>query len=203
MRLRLGIVALLVVVSACASSAAAGRHCRPAGAATLASSPQARVYSWHGGVYGCSFSGGRSFRLGGAARALRGTSVDPVVVAGNSAADGVSRFGVDTVMTSLVVRRLTDGKQLADFAVTRSGVVEGVESVSSMVLKGDGAVAWIGVAHSLVGHGEVIEVHAADASSSGDRLLDSGPQVAPQSLRLHGSTITWTRGAATRKATLR
>jgi hypothetical protein len=154
-------------------------------------------------VYGCSFSGGRSFRLGSTARALRESSVDPVAVAGNNAAYGVSRFGVDTVRTSVVVRRLTDGRQLAEFAVTQTGVVEGIEAVKSLVLKGDGAVAWIGLAHSIARHGEAIEVHAADASSSTDRLLDSGPQVAPQSLRLHGSTITWQHGAATRHATLR
>ena len=155
-------------------------------------------------MYGCSFSAGRSFRLGSTARALRETRVDPVAVAGHDAAYGVSSFGVDTVRTSVVVRRLADGKQLGEFAATGTGVVEGVGSVSSLVLKGDGALAWIGVARSLVGHGEAIEVHAADtSSSSADRLLDSGAQIAPGSLRLHGSTITWKHGAATRHATLR
>ncbi len=182
--------------------------CGPVGAPTLASGSQARVYSRHGEVYGCSFVHGRSFRLGSTARSLHESRVQPIVVAGADVAYGLASFGVDTVNATVVVRRLTDGKQLVDLSATRSGVVEGFESVTSLALTRSGAVAWIGVARSIVAHRQVIEVHAADAtasasgSASGDRLLDSGPQVAPASLRLHGSTLTWQHGSATRHATL-
>jgi len=213
---RLGIAALLVVLASCGSSAAApggspaspsattsARHCGPSGATTLASSSQARVYSSGGGVYGCSFAAGRSFRLGSAARSLHEGRVAPVVLAGSDVAYGLATFGVDTGRTGVVVRRLTDGTQLADFASTQAGVVEGFQSIGSLVVKRDGAVAWIGVERSIVGSRQVVEVHGAPAGASTDRLLGSGAQIAPSSLRLHGSTLTWRDGGATRHATLR
>ena len=193
---------------------APARHCGPAGATTLAASSQARVYAWRGGVFGCSFAHRRSFRLGSTERSLREDAVSPVALAGSDAAYGRSNFGIDTVMSAVAVTRLTDGKQLADFAATSIGRPEGVQSVASVVVKRDGAVAWIGTDHSLVARGrDVVEVHAVDAaalpmpsvppSPTAGRLLDSGPQVAPGSLRLHGSTLTWKHGAAVRHATLR
>jgi hypothetical protein len=169
----------------------------------VASSLSARVYSWHGGVFGCSFAGGRSFRLGNVARSLREARVQPVVVAGSNAAFGLSSFGVDTGSTQVVVRRLTDGKRLKGFPATRAFVVEDFQTVGSLAARSDGAVAWIGVVRSIVGGRQAIEVHAADGSASTDRVLDTGAQIVPGSLQLHGSTLTWRHGAATRHATLR
>jgi hypothetical protein len=155
-------------------------------------------------VFGCSFSGSRSFRLGSAARSIRESRVSPVAVAGNYAAYGLSNFGVDTVRTDLVVRRLTDGKQLRDFPAVRTGVVEGFQMVGSLAIKSDGAVAWIGTEHSIIGHGRALtEVHVAVASASADRVVDSGPQVVSDSLRLHGSTLSWKHGTEIRHAALR
>jgi hypothetical protein len=202
-------LALLAVLVSCGTSAAssgtapARGHCGPASATALASSLRARVYSWHGGVFGCSFAGARSFRLGNTARSIREARVQPVAIAGNVAAYGLSSFGVDTIGTEVVIRRLTDGKRLRDFPATRAGVVEGAQSVGSLAARGDGAVAWIGVERSILGGREAIEVHAADGSASADRVVDSGAQIAPGSLRLRGSTLSWRHGAATRHATLR
>jgi hypothetical protein len=207
-KLRAGMIALPAVLIACGSSMASGvspahLRCGPAGARTISSSGQARAYSCHGDVYGCSLPHGRSFRLGSTARSLHESRVQPVVIAGADAAYGLASFGVDTVSATVIVRRLTDGRRLVDFAATRSGLVEGVQSVRSLALNSNGAVAWIGVAHSIVAHREVIEVHAvASGSGSADRVLDSGPQVAPTSLRIHGSMLTWRHGATTRHATL-
>jgi hypothetical protein len=208
-RVRALIVALLGALTVFGPSAASGRspappRCGPVAAPTIASSGQARVYAWEGGVYGCSFAHGRAFRLGNTAEALHQSRVQLVVVAGADAAYALASAGVDTVSATVVVRRLTDGSRLARFAATRSGLVEGVRSVTSLALKSDGAVAWIGVAHSIVAHRQVIEVHGASASAaaSANRVLDSGPGIAPQSLRLHGSTLTWRHGHATRHATL-
>ena len=211
MKLRLGILALVATLTACGSSAAssgtaassASRHCGPTGASTLASSSQARVYSWHGGVFGCSFAGGRTFRLGSAARSIRESQVTPAAVAGNDAAYGLSDFGVDTVRAGVVVRRLTDGKQLQDFPATNRNVAEGFQAVRSLAVKSDGSVAWIGAVRSIRGGQGLIEVHAAAASASTDELLDSGAGIDPTSLRLHGSTLTWKHGATTRHASLR
>jgi hypothetical protein len=61
-------------------------------------------------------------------------------------------------------------------------------------------VAWIGSEHSIVGHRSAIEVHAD--GSGGDRVLDSGPNIDPASLRLHGSQLSWVDGGATRHAAM-
>jgi len=153
-------------------------------------------------VFGCSFARGRSFRLGSATRSIQESRVDPVAVAGNYAAYGLSNFGVDTVRTDVVVRRLSDGTRLADFPATRAAVAEGFQSVGSLAVRSDGAVGWIGSERSIMRRGQSIEVHSAGAAASADRVLDSGSQVVPQSLRLHGSLLTWKHGAATRHATL-
>jgi hypothetical protein len=207
-RLRAGIVAVVAGLTVWGPSAAWGtspgpRRCGPRAAPTIAASRQARVYAADGGVFGCSFVGGRSFRLGNTAEALHQSRVQLVVVAGADAAYALSSFGVDTVSATVVLRRLTDGRRQEQFAATSSGLVEGFQSVTSLALKSDGAVAWIGVANSIVAHREITEVHAdASASGSANRILDSGPGIAPQSLRLHASTLTWRHGQATRRATL-
>ncbi len=202
---------LLAFLASCGSSAAssstvaapAAGHCGPAAATTLASSSQARVYSWHGTVFGCTYPQGHPIRLGSAARSIREARVSPVALAGVDAAYGLSNFGVDTVRTDVVVRRLTDGKQLRDLSATKAVGAESFQSVGSIAVKSDGSVAWIGIERSIVAHRGAIEVHAADASAAVDRLLDSGTQVVPTSLRLHGAMLSWVNGGVTRHATLR
>jgi hypothetical protein len=158
------------------------------------------VYVLHQVVYGCSVARGRSFRLGRAERALSESRVGPVAVAGNVAAYGLQSFGVDTVRASVVVRRLTDGAQVKQLGATRAVGAEAFESIGSVVVNASGAVAWIGSEHSIVGHRSAIEVHADGAG--GDRVLDSGLNIDPASLRLHGSQLSWVDGRATRHATL-
>jgi hypothetical protein len=201
------IVALVVVVacgSAVAESAgstAAATRCGPASAKTLAGDGRVRVYALHQVVYGCSAARGRSFRLGHASRAVAEARVGPVAVAGDLAAYGLQSFGVDTVSTTVVVRRLTDGTEVKELRATHAVGAEAFQSIGSIAVLANGAVAWIGSEHSIVGHRSAIEVHAAGAG--GDRVLDSGPNIDPASLRLHGSRLSWVDGGATRHATLR
>ena len=124
-----------------------------------------------------------------------------MIVTGELSAYALQRCGVDTGATLVIVRRLSDGKQLRSFAATSTGLPEGFQSVRSLALKSDGAVAWIGLVSSVVGRRRVIEVHKADANRAAV-TLDSGPAVDPGSLRLHGSRLSWTHGTATRSATL-
>lgn len=211
-RLRPCVVALLAFLASCGTSSAnspstqpttATHHsCGPANATTLASSAAARVYSVNQVVYGCSTQRGKTFRLGHATRSIMESRVGPVAVAGNDAAYGLSNFGVDTVRTSVEVRRLTDGAVLRDLPATTGVGPEFFQSVGSIAVRSDGAVAWIGSVGSIIGHGrDVIQVRAADAS--GERKLDSGHGIDASSLRLHGSTLTWRRGGVTRHGTLR
>jgi hypothetical protein len=143
---------------------------------------------------------GRSFRLGHASHALAESQVGPVTVAGDLAAYGLQSFGVDTVSASVVVRRLTDGTEVKQLRATRAVGPEGFQSIGSVAVLANGAVAWIGSEHSIVGHRRAIEVHAA--GTGGDHVLDSGPNIDPASLRLHGSQLSWVDGGATRHATL-
>ena len=206
------IVAALVVLGACGSSAArsepdaVGAHvsqCGPASARTLAANSVARVYVVRQTVYGCSNRTGVRTRLG-----VRSSScvdnhlIGLVIVLGDLAAYGDETCGVDTGTTSVIVRRLSDGRQLSsDRAMTGVLPAESYQSVDSVAMKSDGAVAWIATASSIVGHARAtVEVHAAD--KRGRRLLDSGASINAQSLALRGSTITWKHGGVTRSATL-
>jgi hypothetical protein len=162
----------------------------------------ARVYQFGGAVYGCAFAGDRSFRLGNATQTLRESRVGPVAVAGDVAAYGLTAFGIDTVRAQVVVRRLTDGGQLESFPATSTAGVEPFQSVGSVVVESDGAVAWIGRETSIIARGrELVEVHAA--AGGHQSVLDSGAGIVPASLRLRGSTLTWRHDGATRRATLR
>ena len=200
-------ILVLVVLAACGllaanspGSAAAGTRCGPASAKTLAGDSRVRVYVLHQVVYGCSVARGRSFRLGRAARALSESRVGPVAVAGDLAAYGLQSFGVDTTRTLVVVRRLTDGTQVKELSATRAVGPEAFQSIGSVAVNASGAVAWIGSEHSIVGHSSATEVLIDGAG--GERVLDSGPNIDPASLRLHGSRLSWVDGGATRHATL-
>jgi len=199
-------VALLAFLASCGPSSASSTptqgKCGPGNATTLASSPQARVYTLHQVVFGCSVARGRSFRLGHGTRSIRESRAGPVAIAGDLAAYGLARFGVDTVMADVVVRRLTDGAVLKDLPATKRPGPQSFQSVGSVVVKTDGAVAWIGSQTSIIARGRGgIEVHAASGSS--DVVLDAGSGIDPGSLRLNGSKLTWRRGGVTRHATLR
>jgi hypothetical protein len=65
------------------------------------------------------------------------------------------------------------------------------------VLQSGGSIAWIATVQSIIGHRKNNEVHA------NGKLLDSGSGIAPSSLRLVGSKLTWRDGSAIRSATLR
>ncbi len=94
-----------------------------------------------------------------------------------------------------------DGKRLMSFVATTNPLgPESYQSVDSLVLKSDGAVAWIGVASSIVRHGNDIEVHKTEQHAQ--VLLDSGPGIDPSSLRLRRSVLTWKRANLTRQAGL-
>jgi hypothetical protein len=125
-----------------------------------------------------------------------------VAVAGSFAAYALTSFGVDTVTTVVVVRNLSSGKRLRDVAATTKVLPESFQTVDGIVVKADGAVAWISSVSSVFSHGSAtVEVHRAD--SRGATLLDSGRAIDPRSLRLSGATLSWRDGSSARKATLR
>lgn len=153
-------------------------------------------------VYGCSDVTGQTHRLGSAGFCNNSDRVGAIALNGAMAAYGVERCGVDTGTTLVVVRRLTDGKLLRTAPATAEVPgPESYQSVGSVVVKPGGAVAWIGEAQSIIRHGTmVVEVHRADRH--GQAELDQGAGIAPGSLRLNGSRLTWTHSGRQRSTTL-
>jgi hypothetical protein len=205
MSFRFALLATAVALAACGASAAgsssaAGPVCGPASAHTLAMSRQARVYSSGGSAFACSV-GKASIRLGSRQSCIGTPLIGPVTVTGALAAYGSETCGVDTGSTLVIVRRLTDGHELCGVPATGPGGPESYQAVESVVLKGDGAVAWIGTGHSLGARHRLTDVWRADRH--GTTRLDSGLAIQVHSLRLKGSTVRWRNGAETRSAALR
>jgi len=209
-RSRSAFAVLVLVLVGCGSSQAssrsraqaAGDGCGPASARTLAADSVARIYDTGASVYGCSTTSRRRFRLGSSSSSLREGRVGPVALAGAEAAYGLAFHSVDTGSAEVVVRRLTDGKVLhTAAAISRPAGPESFGSVTALVVKGDGAVAWIGEGSWSVGRGHEIEVHRLD--SRGQAELDHGAGIAPSSLRRHRSRLTWAHSGRQRTATLR
>lgn len=179
---------------------ATGSHaCGPAGAHTLASNHVARVYVVHDVVYGCS--GSQTSRLGGGAHDFR-DRVGPVALAGSVTAYGVTSSGIDTITGSVIVRRLSDGKQLRKLPATTLPLgAEFFQAINSIVVRTSSAVAWIGSATSIGMRGHR-DVEVLKADSHGEGRLDSGAAIKLSSLRLDGANVTWVHGTQTRSAPL-
>jgi hypothetical protein len=187
------------VVSAAPARDSGGARCGPAGARELAASRYGRIYSWHGSVYGCTV--GHRYRLGSATQCNRSARIGPAAAAGELAAYAVTRCGVDTGSTQVIVARLSDRHRLSTHAASSVIVgAESFESVGSIVVNRTGQVAWIASVSSIATHRRAVQLLAAD--QHGTRVLDSSLAIAPGSLRLSGSRLSWKHGGAIRAATL-
>ncbi len=177
-------------------------RCGPTSGKTLAASSIARVYVAHGAVYGCATQTGKVYRLGGRRLCLVEPRIGPVTVVGRFADYAQVTCGIDTSSSQVVVRDLTDGTVLrSEAAISHVPGPESFESVGTIVGKRDGAIAWLAGVTSIGHPSELAEIHRVD--SRGPALLDSGGGIAPGSLRLRGSRVTWSDGGKTRSATLR
>jgi hypothetical protein len=204
---RLLVLAVAVALAACGSSSgragAVSAACHSRGSRTLAAGSAARVYALGGSVYGCSERTGRRTHLGQSRTCIGTPRVGPVAVAGDLAAYALQRCGIDTGRAQMIVRRLTDGRQLISApAFTGALAPESYTAVDSIVLRADGAVAWIAGGSSVVRPTRNREVHRWQ--HAGPSRLDASVRIAPASLRLHGSSqVSWTDSGAVRTATLR
>jgi hypothetical protein len=90
---------------------------------------------------------------------------------------------VRDLRTGRVLRRLPSGPSPPRFADTSH---EGFGPVVAIVLKPDGAVAWINAIYSPTEYA----VHVADRHGVRD-LTGYEPSIVPSSLRLHGGTVSW------------
>ena len=193
----LAVVFAAALAASCGAATVASAGCAPAGAQVKISDRRAQVYALQKAIYACDRRTRRTTKLGEATTCIATSQVERLALAADVVAYGLERCGVDTGSTSILVRRLSDGKQLRNLsAITGPGLVESFQSIDSLVVTPKGAVAWIATDSSVVAHGKRIEVHA------NRRLLDSGPSIVSSSLRLHGSKLTWRNGARMRTATI-
>jgi len=153
-------------------------------------------------VYGCANGSGHSYLLGQGPKIGPGLArVGRVALAGVDAGYAVGRMGVDTFATQVVVRRLDNGQTLHDVSAT-TGLLgpEFFQTVQALVVKADGAVAWIADGGSIVRYTHRVEVVRLDRR--GEATLDTGPGIYPPSLRLSGSRLSWRDHGAVRSASL-
>jgi hypothetical protein len=136
-----------------------------------------------GGVFGCA-GGGSGLGCSGVRReGLAGAVVAYELQAGAGAGTGIPKEWlviVRDLRTGKLVRRLPTGTPIGAEQV-------GGGETTAIVVKSDGAVAWIVEASR-----REYEVHAVD--KSGSRVLARGRDLEPGSLALAGSTLYWTQG---------
>jgi hypothetical protein len=156
-------------------------------------------------VYGCAYGHRHVYRLGfpyeesatGSGGIRREVLTGTVVAYESSSSEGANGEGRSTSI--VVVRDLRSGRVLHEVpTVTQTGpkVVGSGEAVA-LLIKSDGAVAWLNRAARQNG---TYQVHALD--KSGNRLVAGGPEIDPSSLALGGSTLYWTQAGVPMSAPL-
>jgi hypothetical protein len=180
---------------------APGAVCGPGPAHTLARDAVARVYSSAGNACGCVAGGARSYKLGTTGFCIGAERLQTVRVAGRLAAYSLQTCGIDTGNSTINVRNLRTGAVLVQRPATTKVGVEGFQSIDSLVVKADGAVAWIATANSIGKPTFVRQLQRLD--TRGFAVLDSGRDVNAASLRLDRSRLSWKHATAVRTATLR
>lgn len=170
-------------------------------------------------VYGCSYKTKRTYLLGsvpstaGGYESGDGGEVMLETLAGTMAAYETGLCGPETAGSVIVVRDLYDGKVVhcvptgtpahpepprTEHGLTVTHV--GIGPVESLVVKSDGAVAWIAqdaVEESL---SYSYQVHVLD--KNGSRVLAASTEIEPKSLALAGSVLYWTEAGRPMSAVL-
>jgi hypothetical protein len=222
------LLAAIGLAGAAPAGAATGASCSARGSKTIASNSQARVYKLRGTkrlygrnepgtrFFGCSFSTGKRWSLGFDPDSfdISGPFVEGHKLAGRYAA-WYEASGTDSGPTggSVVRRDLKTGK------VTRFDTPAELPSDPStspfktqtesfqpsvVVVKPNGSLAWIansgGTEDTRCGS---FGCRIMKFDGDGLGALDEGEDIGGLSLRLNGSTLSWTKGGARKTATLK
>jgi hypothetical protein len=177
---------------------AARIRCRAGrGSTTIARSPTARMFTAaNGNDYACLYRVGRAFYLSGSEH----YQYELVRFAGPYVAYVENVEANDEEIGEI---DLQNGRRHT-FEIASPIEDTVCYGVGSLVLKGDGALAWIGT--NFLGEGcasppgPEIEVRRHDRR--GLAILDSDQNILPDSLHLHGEALTWTDQGIVRSATL-
>jgi hypothetical protein len=187
------LAAILAIVSAFVAPRNS-RHrssCLPSNAHTLMTNENVRIYTLtgsRGGTYACVFDGGHTVAL--ATKAAPREAIAPIALAGTTVGYGDAFSATDVGGANVAVLDVASGHQLIDVpATTPPTGPESFSSVLTLVVTRGGAVAWIG-RKSGVFEPTLLEVHSARSSHSAS-LLDQGPNIVPDSLRVSGGTVYW------------
>jgi hypothetical protein len=205
------LISLLIALTAlvAAAPASAGHPgCSVKGARVVAAKGDARVLAKKQGggeqFYGCLGSSGKLRPLavvsqdpGGQAYAVR-----PIAFAGRLVAVGVlstDDSGEGSYADILVVD-LATGRKLLDKPAGESRDLGETAQVPGLVLRADGRTAWIAQVDSVDDDTTTYVVRAFDGRRV--RTLARGERIGRTSLKLTGSTVSWTDGGARKSATL-
>jgi hypothetical protein len=222
-RIAISAISSVLVLVTASASLARPRHtapgkCPPAHAHLIVADSQAQVYVRpestglsgpfeNEEIYGCAYGRRRAYGLGlpyvatstGANGVRMETLAGPIAAYEAASASG-AQGQAKTISWRVVVRDLRSGRVLHDVPTgtpKANPFAVGVGRTLAIVVKSDGAVAWIAQAPPYEG---TYQVHALD--KSGSRLLASGAEVDPSSLAIGGSTLYWTQGGKPMSAPL-
>lgn len=168
------------------------RYCPKVGKFALVVDAQAEVYEAGGRfvreMFACAYASGHAYALGpkaecigsGGCGGVEKATVGAAFVAYEKFAVASEPFvGETSSYWRVIVRNLRTGRVVHRANSTGS-------FVQDLVVKSDGAVAWI------VDTSFLPEEHAVVAvDKTGTRTLASGPGIAPSSLTLTGNTLSW------------
>lgn len=207
---------LLALVPACMARAASKTptQCSPGHPRIITASANAEVFAAPEpgiikklGVYGCVY-GHRSYYLGplpyGSSEGGGGVEDEvlagPIVAFEESSTAGPQSRGAEW---HVIVRNLSNGRLMhrvpTGTPTSPNPLLVGAGFTSKIVVKIDGAVAWI-VEKPIEG-GTNYEVHALNATGT-PRLLASATDIGPTSLALVGNDLYWTQGGQAASALL-
>jgi hypothetical protein len=181
------------------ASARASIPCRPGpGTATIAHSSRARIFSdeRNGNDYACLYSNGHP-------RYLSSTEHYEYLHVRFAGPYVAFEPTIEAVPSNVGVMNMRTGR-VHTYEAARPFENGTCSEVNSLVLKGDGAVAWIATdfPEQLCPHPPATTLEVRSHDRHGLHVLDSGTGIAPTSLRLHRARLSWVDGGSTRTATL-
>lgn len=202
------LAATLLVTAAPAAARKPAFRCTPGRGHVIAADAQAMVYTIRSSeetmeYRGCAYGSSRSYYIGSKSECpgpggCGGTG--RLALAGTMLAEEDDYVTETEAKWWITVRNLRNGRVLHSVPTGTSGNPKliGTGFAAAIVVKPDGAVAWITEYPGEVG--KEYEVHALD--STGERLLATGTNIDPSALALAGSTLYWTQGGKPYSTTL-
>ncbi len=180
-----------------------GPACTTKTAKTLLATRQARVFNKRGRIYACLKRGRKSFQIGTRA-SFAGNNMRNLRLAGRYVAYSNSLNRV-----KLTVRELRKGRIIHDETAAQP-TRPTLSFLTDVKLKRTGSLAWIVKLTPLdaplnpypTPADTQPDYQVLKADRAGRALLDSGIDIEPGSLRLSGTTVSWTKAGSTRSAAL-